>query len=113
MNEQQIQANCVIAFRNSIGRHGRGIMVEINNNENNVVAGVRRKAMGLITGFPDTMIIVMGRIFFIEFKTANGYQKPAQKKIEQQLTSLGHTYYIARSYDDFVKIIYKETGILL
>ena len=110
MTEAQIQSKCVIAFRNAIGRHEQGLMVEVNNNPKHVVDGVKRLSLGLVKGFPDTMIIVSGKIFFIEFKDAKGAQKPDQKKIERILKFLGFKYYICRTYEHFKEIIYDETG---
>jgi hypothetical protein len=110
LSEAQIQSSCVIAFRNAIGRHERGLMVEVNNNPKHVVDGVKRLALGLVKGFPDTMIITSGKIFFIEFKDAKGTQKPDQKVIERILKSLGFRYYICRTVEHFKEIIYDETG---
>lgn len=110
VTEAKIQSDCVVLFRNEIGRHEKGVMVEVNNNEIGIVRGANRKAMGLVTGFPDTIVILHCKIFFIEFKKPGGKQSPKQKIMERILTKLGFKYYICDSVQLFKKIINHEGG---
>jgi hypothetical protein len=63
------------------------------------------KREGVLAGVSDLIIIVKKRIFFVEMKTAKGKQQEAQKKFQNTVESLGFTYFICRSFDDFMKQI--------
>ena len=106
MNEKQLQSKCVIEFKNQLGRHGIGYMVEVNQNQTNVIQAMQRRALGQVKGFPDTFIVLMdGIIAFIEFKTEKGVIKPEQKRMHSELKRLGHHCYIVRNYEDFIEIL--------
>ena len=106
MTEAQIQSKCVIEFRNQIGRHGKGWLVEINNNQDNAAAAMQRRSLGQVKGWPDTMLVLgMGNVIFVEFKTPKGRIRPEQLKVMEQLISLGHDARVCRSYEDFKNLV--------
>jgi hypothetical protein len=64
-------------------------------------AGVQAKAMGLMAGVADLMVLLPGpKCIFIEVKNEKGRQSPAQKAFEANATALGFVYIVARSIDD-------------
>ena len=68
-------------------------------------------AMGLVKGVSDTILIFPnGRIFFVEFKTETGQQRPEQKEFEQRITNLGYEYVLIRSINQFKEWCYVVQG---
>jgi hypothetical protein len=63
--------------------------------------GARLKALGVTPGIPDLCLIApIGRVFFIEVKTARGKLSPEQRKIHEWLTAIGVGVAVCRSVDD-------------
>jgi hypothetical protein len=58
------------------------------------------KAMGLRSGVSDLVVILPGRVLFLEVKTPTGRQSPAQKTFQQIVESLGHSYVLVRSVEE-------------
>lgn len=64
------------------------------------------KAMGQQPGFADLIILYLGVVYFIEFKSGDGEQTPDQVRFEAGLHETGFTYYtIIRSVDEFVSAL--------
>jgi hypothetical protein len=63
--------------------------------------GARLKALGVTPGIPDLCLIApVGKVFFIECKTASGKLSPDQRKIHEWLTAIGVQCAVCRSVDD-------------
>lgn len=61
------------------------------------------------SGGADRIFVRGGRCFFVEFKTEKGRMRKNQKR-EQKLAEVNGTrYYIARSFEEFVKILKEES----
>lgn len=65
------------------------------------------KAMGLKSGVSDVIVLMEGKVLFIEFKTEKGVQTPKQRDFQQGVEKLGFDYHICRSLEEFQKIIKK------
>lgn len=64
--------------------------------------GNKMRTMGVKTGISDWCYIAdNGKVIWIELKTEEGHQSPDQKKFERLCELTGHTYRIARSYQEF------------
>ncbi len=69
------------------------------------------KRMGVRAGVSDLILVVQGRVLFIELKlddtllTTRTEQRESQRLFQQQLETLGHIYLVARSLDDYVAIL--------
>jgi hypothetical protein len=64
------------------------------------------KRSTLPVGFPDiTILLIGGRMLFLEVKTANGKLSPEQIDWQTYLTSIDHLHYVVRSYDEAIAII--------
>jgi len=61
--------------------------------------GVQRK------GVPDIIGIIKGRFFGIEVKIGKDRQSADQKEVEKEIQAAGGVYFIAKSYDDYLKKI--------
>lgn len=107
MKENKIQANCYQWYHNNycLKHHNpRGVMFSVPNElaGTNKIAMMQAKAMGLVSGVSDTIIILPnGNIIFCEFKDATGKQSDKQKEFESIVTNLGFEYKIIRNLEDF------------
>jgi hypothetical protein len=61
------------------------------------------KANGGKPGVADLVLILPGRVVFVELKTATGRQSAAQKEFQTAVELNGHEYHIWRSLDDAVE----------
>jgi hypothetical protein len=57
----------------------------------------RLKAMGTRAGIPDLVVLIDGRAYGLELKTARGRQNPAQKTMAETWRRAGCDYEIART----------------
>lgn len=70
--------------------------------------GAKRKAMGVRAGFPDFIFLKPNRFYpylAIELKTAKGKQSVHQQAYQKAIEKNGGRYCIARSLEEFIKII--------
>lgn len=68
-----------------------------------VNAGRRIKADGMITGWPDLIVVgPEGLVAFLEVKTPRGKLSEAQREIGMALCRMGHTWQVVRSQDEAV-----------
>lgn len=67
---------------------------------------------GLVAGVSDLELLYLdnkniSRAVFIEMKTKNGRQSPAQKQFQAMVEKIGFEYYICRSLEQFKAVIFK------
>jgi hypothetical protein len=93
---QYLQSKKIYAF--SVPNEAKG---------RSVVAQMQLIAMGLKSGVSDLVVVLPGKVVFIEVKTPDGKQSPQQVKFEQRVKALGHDYHVVRSVDD-VKNLFPE-----
>jgi hypothetical protein len=97
--ESTIQTEIVVHFRNKYQRNKTGLIFSVPNE-----ATRKDKSFfstGLLKGVSDLIIVLPGRVCFIECKTEKGRQSPEQIEFEQTVTNLGFEYYLVRSKKDF------------
>jgi hypothetical protein len=102
--ESQIQSKAFINLWNSRPELRRRVFA-INNNSQNRIKGAINKAMGTVDGVADMAYLIQGSVVWIEWKTQTGTQKPAQKEFQALVQSLGMTYVIVRSEEEFLAVI--------
>jgi len=62
-----------------------------------------RHIQGCPTGTSDLLIVAPnGKVIFCETKTAKGKQRESQKRFQNAVEQLGHTYIIVRKVEDFI-----------
>ena len=106
LSEAQIQQQCVVWFRNNYCRKGmnpRYCMFSVANEA--AYSNKQYISTGVLPGVSDTIVILPGKVLFIEFKTATGRQSDRQKEFEEIVTNLEYEYFICRSLKDFQDII--------
>lgn len=62
-------------------------------------------SMGLRSGASDMVIVLPGKVIFMEVKTPDGKQSPAQERFEARVKELGHEYIVVRNLIDVEKSI--------
>lgn len=115
MKENKIQSECFLWYWNNYclkNKKPRGFMFSVPNElaGSNKITMMQAKAMGLVSGVSDTIILLPnGKIIFCEFKDEKGKQSERQKEFELIVTNLGFDYILVRSLDQFKKEIYEKT----
>lgn len=65
------------------------------------------KALGLLDGAPDLVMVLPRNIIFLECKRADGKQKPEQIAFQNKCNQLNHEYFVVRDLQD-VRAILRE-----
>lgn len=105
--EDILQAEIVAWYSMHYGRTADKMLFHCNNKAKNKIEGNRMKAMGVKTGVSDLVLVLYGRVIFVELKAGSSQSKD-QKEFERQVTEMGHEYLIVRSLDEFKKIFEKS-----
>ena len=63
------------------------------------------KAMGLRAGASDLVLVLRGKVVFVEVKTEKGRQSESQKRFQMVVEELGHRYEIVRSVYDVERVL--------
>lgn len=103
-SEDKIQQECVMWFRNTYGLNHHNpklLMFSVPNSGQNAKEQLKKKAVGLLPGVADTIIVLPNKTIYCEFKDEKGIQSPAQIKFEQDIIALGHEYWVIRSLEEF------------
>ena len=88
----------------------RRLLFHVENERSNgdKVDGARRKAMGLVAGVSDLILLIPRGPYhglMIEMKTEDGYQREEQKTWQALVEAQGYKYVICRSLTDFQQVI--------
>jgi len=73
-----------------------------DNGAGNVIARAvaKAKCMGMVTGFPDLILLHRGRAYGMEIKAEGGRMSLAQKAVQGDFAAAGVPYAVVRSVDD-------------
>ena len=58
------------------------------------------QATGMRAGVSDLVLVLPGKVIFVEVKNEIGRQRPGQKLFQEKVTALGHQYVVVRSVQD-------------
>lgn len=81
-----------------------------NEGKRKPLEGAYLKKMGMQTGWPDLDIYDGNKAIHIEFKTCKGVQRDRQVAMQKRIEEQGHSYYLCRSYEQFIEICHKNFG---
>lgn len=109
MNESQMHSECFIWFWNNYVEH-RQMLIHVDNNSHNAVEGNKKKAMGVVKGASDFILILNRMVMFIELKLPSGSQSKEQVAFEQKVAKRGHVYIIIFSFEEFKNLICQVIG---
>lgn len=70
------------------------------------------EGLGSLAGVSDTIIVLPGKVLFVEFKSKRGRQSTEQKQFELKIKSLGLEYYLVRSFEEFQELIKTNLNLI-
>lgn len=111
MTEAKIQQKMVVWFRNNYQRKGveKGIIFSVPNERSGGFMAIRDLLLtGLLSGVSDLIVVMQGKVLFIEVKTPTGKQSQKQVRFQYLVEKFGFPYYLVRSFTEFEKIILKS-----
>ena len=101
LTESRIQADCFQLHWNTYP-DSRGRLFMVHNNPRNAIDGNRLKAMGMVAGVSDMMLLRQDKPpLCIEIKTEKGTQQRNQKEWQQVAESTGAKYVVVRNLEEF------------
>lgn len=109
MTESQMQSECFIWFWNTYPDQRR-MLLHVDNNSFNAIEGNRKKAMGVVKGVSDFILILPGMVMFIELKLPTGRQSDEQIDFQKKVVGRSHPYTIIRSVNQFKELIWQVIG---
>lgn len=102
--EEQFQAQCIQWFWNTFPDE-RQMLFHVQQKAKNKIEGARFKAIGVVKGVSDLVLITYSRVIFIELKWDKGDQSKEQISFEAKVKQRNHPYFVVRSLDEFKKLI--------
>lgn len=105
LKECQLQAKCVEWFR----YHFPHYIIFAVPNEAAYKRSSYFSSIGMLNGVSDTIVVLPEKILFVEFKTPKGQQRPEQVEFQKKIESLGYSYHIIRSFDQYKDLINEYT----
>ena len=59
-----------------------------------------------VSGLPDRLVLMpVGRVYFVEFKTLTGRVSPIQKRVHGLLARLGFPVFVVRTFGQFTDML--------
>ena len=109
--ESKVQQELVVWFRNNYQRKGidKGIIFSVPNERAGGFMAMKDLLLtGLLSGVSDLIVVMKGKVIFVEVKNDIGRQSEKQVLFQKQVENLGFKYHLVRSLEDFKNIIKKE-----
>lgn len=106
--ESKIQQEIITWYRNNycLKHHNpRCAIFSVPNESKSKIETLRKKAIGMMSGVSDLIVVRPNEVMFVEVKTSTGRQSVNQTIFEEIIKDLGFKYHIVRSLEDFKKII--------
>ena len=102
--EDKLQAGIV----NLLRQNGFLVFSVPNGGQRSAITGAILKKTGALAGVSDLIIVLEGRVVFVEVKTPTGRQQDTQKIFQERVEQLGHRYEIWRDIRDCEVFIKNE-----
>jgi len=77
-----------------------------------MLAQSRAKAMGMLPGVPDLVVMFHGQFIAFEVKAPGNYQQANQKAVQALINANGGYYYVVRSIDDVKEALEAMPGLV-
>jgi hypothetical protein len=106
--EAKVQQEIVVFFRNNYQRKGvdKGIIFSVPNERAGGFMAMKDLLLtGLLSGVSDLIVVLKGKVIFVEVKNDKGKQSPKQILFQKQVENLGFEYHLVRNLESFKKII--------
>ena len=108
--EDKLQAACVKWFNENYRHEHNRMLFHVDNNSWNAIIGAKKKALGVIDGPSDLVLITEYNVSFLEAKTSTGEQSEGQIDFMSKVIERGHEYYIFRTIERFKEIVRAKLG---
>ena len=98
----------VVWFRNNYQRKGidKGVIFSVPNERAGGYMAMKDLLLtGLLSGVSDLIVVLEGKVIFVEVKNEKGKQSDKQKLFQSQVENLGFKYYLVRNLKYFKEII--------
>lgn len=99
--ESELQKQVVAWFRKFYPKY---LLFAISN-EASYKRASHFRAMGMLPGVADTIMILPDKVLFLEFKAPYGRQSDHQKQFQVNVELLGFEYYIIRDLQDLKTLL--------
>ena len=104
LQESTLQASCVRWFRYQYPH--LVIYAVPNGGSRNVREAQRPKTEGVLAGVADLVVLLpQGKSLYIEMKVKGNQQTDNQKEFQKKVTTLGHTYVVCYTFEEFQQVI--------
>jgi hypothetical protein len=103
-SESRLQSDCFLWFHNTFPSQ-RQMLFHVQNKARNAIEGNKFKAMGVVKGVSDFILILPARVVFIELKVGDGIQSPEQVKFQGKVQERRHEYLVIRNLEQFKSFI--------
>lgn len=70
--------------------------------------GLFLKFLSTVAGVPDRLVILDGRVFFVEFKSGIGSLSPIQGAMIERMRTAGAEVYVLNTYEKFEEVLLNE-----
>jgi len=102
--ESKIQQEIVQHYRNNfcLNHHQpQHVIFSVPNESKSKRETLQKKAIGMMSGVSDLIVIKPNQVVFVEVKTETGRQSESQKRFQSIVEALGYKYILVRSLDEF------------
>lgn len=106
--ENKIQQEIVLHINNKycLKHHKpRFLLFSVPNDSINAIETKRKVNTGLLRGVSDLILVMPGKLLFLEVKTDTGYQSESQREFQKRVEELGFSYHVVRSIEDVEVLI--------
>jgi len=103
LSEAALQQKIVMHYRNTYCRadcNPKHLIFSVPNE-----GKAQNFKIGLLAGVSDLVILHGSKVIFMELKTEIGVQSEKQKMFEKDVKNLGFSYYLVRSFDEYLNVI--------
>ena len=92
--------------------HKQNQCLSVPNDSINAIETKRKVNTGLLRGVSDLILVMPGKLLFLEVKTDTCYQSEAQREFQQRIEDLGFSYHVVRSVEDVEVLIQQAKQIV-
>lgn len=82
------------------------MLFHVQNKARNAIEGSKFKALGVVAGVSDFVLILHGSVWFIELKEGDGKQSNEQVTFMAKVEQRRHQYRIVRTFEEFKSLIF-------
>lgn len=112
------EANFQVGVVRFLRMAGHYVFAVPNGGSRNLKEAVNLKAQGVLAGVSDLIILLPGKVYFVELKNPNGKgrQSPAQREFEEAVKGYGQEYLLWDNWaqvEQFVNAHRREVGNFL